>query len=360
MSEVLGAASPPADSTDLRPPRRRVVLHLADPDPRRRAGRGARGGRGRDDRRRSGAPTRRVRSSPSACRSPPSARDFFEVSRTPELQRTLNTLAWVLGGVRRAHRPRCGAARTLGGRTGGRAAGRHRRHRRAGGGRGPVQPAAHHRGPRPGHPRRVVQRDGRRPHRADRARRQVHRRRQPRAAVAAHDPHHQRAAARAPPGRAARSAPARWSTSSVTEVERFRQVVDDLLELGRLDAGEATAPARDRQVVDARELVREALATSGRSDDLLAGAGPTQPAAGRRRQAASSPARWSTCSTTPTGTGRGDRGDGAAPRRAPTRRCEVVVDDAGPGVAAARAGADLRAVRARRLARVAARAPGSA
>ena len=32
--------------------------------------------------------------------------DFFEVSRTPELQRTLNTLAWVLGGVRRGDGPR--------------------------------------------------------------------------------------------------------------------------------------------------------------------------------------------------------------------------------------------------------------
>ena len=61
-----------------------------------------------------------------------------------------------------------------------------------------------------------------------------------------------------------------------SEVERFRQVVDDLLELGRLDA-EKHGAARDRQVVDARDLVREALATSGRSDDLLAAA-PDQPA----------------------------------------------------------------------------------
>lgn len=58
------------------------------------------------------------------------------------------------------------------------------------------------------------------------------------------------------------------------EVERFRHVVDDLLELGRLDALDEKA-LRARQVVDVGDLLRETLATVGRPAEVLtAPAGP--------------------------------------------------------------------------------------
>ncbi|MFP5347689.1 MAG: ATP-binding protein [Actinomycetes bacterium] len=50
------------------------------------------------------------------------------------------------------------------------------------------------------------------------------------------------------------------------ELGRFRTALEDLLELGRLDAGTAQ---EDRTVVDARELVRQALEASGRPSSLL-------------------------------------------------------------------------------------------
>lgn len=52
------------------------------------------------------------------------------------------------------------------------------------------------------------------------------------------------------------------------EVVRFRQVVDDLLELGRLDALDDKA-VRARQVVDVADLLRETLSMSGRPTQLL-------------------------------------------------------------------------------------------
>lgn len=55
----------------------------------------------------------------------------------------------------------------------------------------------------------------------------------------------------------------------VAEVHRFRQVVDDLLELGRLDALDEKA-LRARQVVDLGDLLRETLVLGGRPDELLA------------------------------------------------------------------------------------------
>ena len=105
--------------------------------------------------------------------------------------------------------------------------------------------------------------------------------------------------------------------------------------------------------------MREALAASGRSDDLLA-------AAGTRR---SSPVDVDKLQLARALVNLFDNADrhGGGVTAVDVRRSggadphvQVVVDDAGPGVAAARAGADLRAVRARRLARLAARAPGSA
>jgi signal transduction histidine kinase len=56
-------------------------------------------------------------------------------------------------------------------------------------------------------------------------------------------------------------------TLAVTEVRRFRRLLDDLVELARLDAGVADA-ARER--FDLRELVTQALAGSGRAPGLLA------------------------------------------------------------------------------------------
>jgi signal transduction histidine kinase len=55
------------------------------------------------------------------------------------------------------------------------------------------------------------------------------------------------------------------------ELGRFRTALDDLLELGRLDAG---AAGQVRSRVDARDLVRNALWESGRSADLLAAGTP--------------------------------------------------------------------------------------
>lgn len=52
------------------------------------------------------------------------------------------------------------------------------------------------------------------------------------------------------------------------ELERFRTVLEDLLELGRLDAGTS---GQTRGRVDVEDLVRHALAMSGRSPDLLVG-----------------------------------------------------------------------------------------
>ena len=52
----------------------------------------------------------------------------------------------------------------------------------------------------------------------------------------------------------------------VREVARFRSVVEDLLELGRLDAASDTS---GRQVVGAHELVRQVLQASGRPVHLL-------------------------------------------------------------------------------------------
>ena len=54
---------------------------------------------------------------------------------------------------------------------------------------------------------------------------------------------------------------------AVAELKRFRSVLEDLLELGRLDAG---VELRESAQVDAHELVRQALTASGRSTDLLA------------------------------------------------------------------------------------------
>lgn len=50
------------------------------------------------------------------------------------------------------------------------------------------------------------------------------------------------------------------------ELQRFRTVLDDLLELGRLDAGTG---GQSRARVDAEELVRHALTMSGREPELL-------------------------------------------------------------------------------------------
>ena len=54
---------------------------------------------------------------------------------------------------------------------------------------------------------------------------------------------------------------------AVAELQRFRTVLEDLLELGRLDAG---AGPRQSAPVDAHELARHALTASGRSTAVLA------------------------------------------------------------------------------------------
>ena len=66
-----------------------------------------------------------------------------------------------------------------------------------------------------------------------------------------------------------------------TEVERLHRALEDLLELGRLDAG---VVHQDLAVVDLRDLVDHALESSGRSRDLLvpADAGDGRPTRWRR------------------------------------------------------------------------------
>jgi signal transduction histidine kinase len=71
-------------------------------------------------------------------------------------------------------------------------------------------------------------------------------------------------------------------TLAVTELARFRRLLDDLVELARLDAGVADA-ARER--VDLRELVTQALTGSGRDGGLLAVAPPDPvPVCAHKRQ----------------------------------------------------------------------------
>jgi signal transduction histidine kinase len=59
------------------------------------------------------------------------------------------------------------------------------------------------------------------------------------------------------------------------ELARFRRALEDLIALGRLDAGAAAGD--DRSLTEAPELVRQALAASGRSTDLLEGTAGTRP-----------------------------------------------------------------------------------
>jgi signal transduction histidine kinase len=61
------------------------------------------------------------------------------------------------------------------------------------------------------------------------------------------------------------------------ELARFRRALEDLLALGRLDAGAHESPP---SVIEPRVLVRQALLSSGRSPDLLAGqcGSPAEPA----------------------------------------------------------------------------------
>jgi two-component system sensor histidine kinase MtrB len=69
---------------------------------------------------------------------------------------------------------------------------------------------------------------------------------------------------------------------AVTELARFRRLLDDLVELARLDAGVADA-ARER--FDLRELVTQALTGSGRDPALLAVAPPDAvPVCAHKRQ----------------------------------------------------------------------------
>lgn len=58
------------------------------------------------------------------------------------------------------------------------------------------------------------------------------------------------------------------------ELARFRTVLEDLLELGRLDAGTS---GQARALVDADELVRHALTMSGRAPALLSPGGTSRP-----------------------------------------------------------------------------------
>jgi two-component system, OmpR family, sensor histidine kinase MtrB len=60
----------------------------------------------------------------------------------------------------------------------------------------------------------------------------------------------------------------------VAELARFQQILQDLLELARLDAG-ASEP---REIVDLRDLVGHTLQGSGRPRELLRAAGPGEPA----------------------------------------------------------------------------------
>jgi len=113
------------------------------------------------------------------------------------------------------------------------------------------------------------------------------------------------------------------------EVLRFRHVVDDLLELGRLDAVRDGA-ARDRQPVDARDLAREALVTSGRAPELLAVSADPVPVSVDKRQLARALVNLFDNADRH---GQGVTGVAVRPCLSETDpQVDLVVDDAGPGV----------------------------
>ena len=123
-----------------------------------------------------------------------------------------------------------------------------------------------------------------------------------------------------------------------TELTRFRRALEDLLALGRLDAG---AGEGDVASVGARELVRQALRRAvGRRTSCRPGAGTIHSSTWTVARCCG---RWSTCSRTPTCTATGSRrsgGDRRRPRRVPGPR-------PGPRRSGAGSRADLRALRAR-------------
>ncbi len=110
------------------------------------------------------------------------------------------------------------------------------------------------------------------------------------------------------------------------EVVRFRQVVDDLLELGRFDAVHDGTP-RDRQVVDARDLAREALVTSGRPAALLHLPPEPLPVGVDKRQLARALVNLFDNADL-----HGQGVTGVAVRPSPGAQVDLVVDDAGSGV----------------------------
>ena len=136
-----------------------------------------------------------------------------------------------------------------------------RRHRR----RPARHPARGQRRPRPRHAGRLVQRHGRRAPGAHRARRPLRLRRQPRAALAAHDAGRvDRGAAERSADEHARAGRGRPSTCWWPTSSRFQQLVEDLLEISRFDAG---AMRLDLEEVRLAEFVHPRRAAStGRRD----------------------------------------------------------------------------------------------
>ncbi len=112
---------------------------------------------------------------------------------------------------------------------------------------------------------------------------------------------------------------------AVTELSRFRRLLDDLLELARLDAGVDHGP---REPVDLRELVGQALSGSGRDAGLLAAAPPDPvPVCVHKRQVERALVNLFENAD------RHGRGlVGVTVERTPTDG-RVVVDDHGPGIA---------------------------
>ena len=115
--------------------------------------------------------------------------------------------------------------------------------------------------PRPRIARRLFQRDGRRVAGAGRARRAVRLRGQPRAALAADDADRLGRGARNPSRRAARARPDRRRSAVHAISQRFKQLVEDLLEITRFDVGTA------RLELDELNLVEFAARQRSRASD---------------------------------------------------------------------------------------------
>ena len=209
-----------------------------------------------------------------------------------------------------------------------------------------------HRGRRPRRPTRgrptietsialaaLVQRDGGQPRGAHRARRPVRERCQPRAAVTADDDH---GLGRGPQRLGATTCPNGPDGARPVEpdLERFRQLVGDLLEISRYDVGGQSLDLDEFGIV---EFVPPRAAEAELRHDPGRGGARARDHRRRRRQTTAGPGHRQPARQRPLLRWRGDRY-----RRLDLRQpIEIAVEDAGPGVPEDERSRDLRPLRPR-------------